>query len=463
MVEASLSSRPDRRFQDKEVAHLSEAIRGRIILPGSEEYDSARQIYNAMIDRRPRLIVRCRGVADIMKSIRFARDHYLAVSVRGSGHSAAGHAICDDGLVIDLTEMRFVRVDPSTKRAWAEPGVTWADFDHDTQAFGLATPGGTVSSTSISGLTLGGGIGWLMGSYGLTCDNLLGVDLITAEGKLVRAAEDTNADLFWALRGGGGNFGVVSLFEFRLHKVDRVLAGSMRVPIERADEALRHFREMSRGVPDEVTLCPTFFTSRSGTPYLSVDFCYNGDDRSGWECAREADHRFRPEANTIEIQPYLLWQKYLDSSFADRLRGYWKSAYLNHLDDNLIALIVDFYRCAPSHKSTVILEHFHGKMTRVGATNTAYGNRQKPFSLLITTRWQDPAEDERNISWANTFYSALQPFTDGSAYLNYISDSEELRLKLAYGQENYDRLAVIKRKYDPDNFFHMNHNIRPRE
>jgi FAD binding domain/Berberine and berberine like len=414
-----------------------------------------------MIDRRPRLIVRCRGAADIIAALRFAQDEHLAVSIRSSGHGAAGYAVCDAGLVIDLTELKSVQVDPVAQRAWAEPGVTWADFDYETQAFCLATPGGTVSSTAIAGLTLGGGIGWLSSSYGLTCDNLLAATVITASGSLLRASDTINADLFWALRGGGGNFGVVSLFEFRLHKVVRVLAGSMRVSLERAGEVLRSFRELSESVPDEVTLCPTFFSSSSGVPYLSVDFCYNGAISAGLDFARDVERRFRPEVNTLAVQPYLRWQQYLDSSFAERLRGYWKTAYLDNLEDELIDLVVDFYRRAPSPKSTVILEHFHGQMTRLGNGDSAFGNRRKAFSLLITTRWRNQADDESNISWANTFYTALQRFTDGSGYLNYVGDVEEHRLRLAYGHANYERLVSIKRKYDPTNFFQMNHNIRP--
>lgn len=463
MIKEQSTSLPAASPSDASLALLSRSIRGYVILPTCEQYDRARQVYNTMIDRRPRLIVRCRGVADIIAAIRFAHDEHLVVSIRSSGHGAAGHAVCDAGLVIDLTELKSVRVDPVAKRAWAEPGVTWADFDYETQAFRLATPGGTVSSTAISGLTLGGGLGWLTSSYGLTCDNLLAADVITASGSLLRASEAQNADLFWALRGGGGNFGVVSLFEFRLHEVDQVLAGSMRVPMERAGETLRRLREFCENLPDEVTVCPTFFSSSSGAPYLSVDFCCNGASRTGLDVVRDAERRFRPEINTLEVQPYLRWQKYLDSSFAERLRGYWKTAFLDHLADDLIESIVDFYRRAPSHKSTVILEHLHGKMTRVNSDDSAYGNRQKPFSVLITTRWQDPAEDERNISWANAFFTALQQFTDGSGYLNYVGDADEHRLRLTYGPAKYQRLAVIKQKYDPENFFQMNNNIRPRQ
>lgn len=463
MTETSESYQCDLPLPVASVARLKQAIRGNVILPGSDHYDRARQVYNAMIDRHPRLIVRCRGVADILESIRFARTHQMVVSVRSSGHSAAGHAVCDDGLVIDLTEMRSVRVDPIRKRAWAEPGVTWAEFDHETQAFGLATPGGTVSSTSISGLTLGGGIGWLMGNYGLTCDNLVAADVISAEGSLLRAAEDLDADLLWALRGGGGNFGIVSLFEFRLHEVGQVLAGSMNISMKHAGEALRVFRGLSETVPDEVALSPTFLGTSDHTPYLSIDFCYQGVLKVGLDYARLAAQQFSPELNTVEVQSYVAWQQHLDSSFSDRLRGYWKAVFIDYLADELIETIVRFYLRAPSSKSTVILEHFHGKVKRVHSDFAAYGNRARSFSLLITTRWRDPADDEANIGWVNEFYSAIQQFTDGAGYLNYMGEAEQNRVRLAYGNDKYERLAALKSKYDPGNFLRLNHNIRPRQ
>jgi len=446
-------NRATRRLQAK--------LRGSVVGPSHPDYDLARQVYNAMIDRRPRLIVKCRGVADIVTSLKFARRHELALAIRSSGHSAAGHAVCDDGMVLDLTEMKTVRVDPKAKLAWSDPGATWADFDAETQAFGLATPGGTVSTTSVSGLTLGGGIGWLLPSFGLTCDNLVAADVVTADAHLLHATADANSDLFWALRGGGGNFGVISSFAFRLHDVSSVIAGSLVIPLDGARDALLLFGDLSPSLPDEVNISPTLFRREDGTPFLSIDMCYRGRLRAGLAYAQTLAKQLKATVSTVRVQPYIRWQRYLDPLFAVRMRGYWKSLFVEQYNASFVDTIVDYYCRAPSRHSSVILESFHGAVKRVPPHASAYSNRHKSHSLLIATRWHDPADDAANVGWTAAFGAAVTHFSDGSGYLNYMSDVDQSLVTRSYDTTTHERLVAIKRQYDPTNTFRFNHNIRP--
>jgi hypothetical protein len=432
-------------------------LESRVILPGDPHYDRARRVYNAMVDKWPAAIVRCAGADDVARGIRLARELALPLAVRGSGHNAAGHAVCDGGIVVDVAALKRVEIDTRARRVKIGAGLTWAELDRATQQFGLAIPGGTVSSTGVSGLTLGGGIGWLMGPCGLTCDNLVGAELITAAGDVVEADEE----LLWALRGGGGNFGVVTSFTFALHEVDTVLAGALVIPFGEARAALATLRELNRGVPDELTVCPTFVTAASGDRLLSVDVCFAGDLQAGERVVRRLAARLAPSENTVRPQPYLRWQKYLDPMFDTPMRGYWKTCFLDRLDDDGIDRIASFYAKAPSARSTLILEHFHGAMTRVGADYSAFGHRDKPYSLLITARWEDPAHDLANVAWANALYAAMRPFSDGSGYLNYMGVEREDVVRRSYGEANYRRLVAVKNRIDPDNVFRHNQNIRP--
>ena len=432
-------------------------LESRVILPGDPHYDRARRVYNAMVDKRPAAIVRCAGADDVVRGIALARELDVPLAVRGSGHNAAGHAVCDGGIVVDIAALKRVELDVRRRRVKIGAGLTWAELDRATQQFGLAIPGGTVSSTGVSGLTLGGGIGWLMGPCGLTCDNLIGAELITAAGDVMEADEE----LLWALRGGGGNFGVVTSFTFALHEVDTVLAGALVVPFREAPAALATLRDLDRGIPDELTVCPTFVTTAAGARLLSVDVCFAGELRAGERLVRRLAARMAPAENTVRPQRYLQWQKYLDPMFDTSLRGYWKTCFLDRLDDGAIARIVRLYAEAPSARSTLILEHFHGAMTRVGADYSAFGHRDKPYSLLITARWEDPAHDLGNVAWANALYAAMRPYSDGSGYLNYMGVEREAVVRRSFGEANYRRLVALKNRLDPDNVFRHNQNIRP--
>ncbi len=429
---------------------------------GQPGYDRARRIYNTMIDRYPLAIVRCRDVGQIQQCLSYARSNGLPLAIRAGGHSAAGFSVCDDGIVIDLSAMNGVDLDCGPGRIRVDAGATWAQLDRATSTRGLAVPGGTVSSTGVAGLTLGGGIGWLMGKYGLTCDSLLGAQVVTADGSLVTATEDNNPDLLWGLRGGGGNFGVVTSFDFRPHTVSTVLAGSLVFPLDRAVQTLLTLKDLAAQTPDELTVCPTFFTAPDGAKQLSVDVCYVGEDGAGERLLGRLAGLLKPAVNTVRRQSYLDWQAYLDPMFETPLRGFWKSCFLDLFELPTAELLVESYRLAPSRRSTLILEHFHGRMTEVPATDSAYGNRDRPFSILITARWESAAEDEANRAWARQLHSALSEYSDGGGYLNYMGEEDRETVRMSYGDRQYQRLAELKQKYDPDNVFRRNQNVAPR-
>jgi len=440
---------------------LNPALRRRVVLPSDPTYPEARRVYNTAIDKYPAVIIRCVDAADVVESIRFARECGLPIAIRASGHNAAGHGVCEGGAVIDVAALKRIEVDQHSKTVCVGAGVTWAEFDRVTQAVGLATPGGTVSSTGVAGLTLGGGIGWLMGPYGLTCDNLIAADLVTADGNRVPVDQRSNAELLWGLRGGGGNFGVVTSFTFRLHEIRSVVAGGLIVPLDRAAAALGALRDLSDEIPDGLTTCPTFVTDRSGGRHLSVDVCYAGPARDAARWVSRLVRHLEPTGNTVRPQSYLEWQRYLDATFDTPMRGHWKTCFLDELPDELIEIIVGAYRAAPSRFTTLILEHFHGPMTMIGPDESAYGNRDKPYSLLITTRWESPEQDAANVAWADELYAATRIFSDGSGYLNYMGVEDESVVRQSYGAENYQRLVALKNQYDPDNVFCNNQNIRP--
>lgn len=449
---------------------LAERLRGALITPEGENYDDAREVWNAMIDKCPALIARCTGVADVTEAVNFARERDLLVSVRGGGHNVAGNAVCDGGLVLDLSTMNAVRIDPHARTARVEPGVTLGELDHETQAFGLATPTGQVSMTGIAGLTLGGGWGWLSRQYGMTIDNLRSVDVVTADGELLHASEDEHEDLFWGIRGGGGNFGVATSFEFQLHDVGpKVLAGLVVYPFEEAGDLVRFHREFAMEAPHELC-CYAAIIGAPPAPFLpeeihgktvfALGVCYSGSIEEGKQAVRPLRSLGDPIVDLIEPMPYTAVQQMFDADYQAGARNYWKSQLVGPLPDEAIDIVVDRADPLPTPGTKILLEHLGGEMARVDPAATAYRHRDAPFSFNLYPRWTNPEDDEALISWAREFMDAVAPFATDGVGVNFLSQEGHERVKAAYGA-NYDRLAHIKAKYDPDNFFRMNQNIEP--
>ncbi|MEU7415064.1 FAD-binding oxidoreductase [Streptomyces antibioticus] len=445
---------------DTSIQELRGRLGGRVFLPGDEGYDDGRKVFNAMIDRRPALIVRCKGVADVIAAVDFAREASLLVSVRGGGHNVAGHAVCDGGAVIDLSAMKSVRVDPRSRTARAEGGSTWGDFDHATQAFGLATTGGIVPSTGIAGLTLGGGIGYLNRKYGLACDNLLSADVVTADGEFLTASATENEDLFWGLRGGGGNLGVVTSFEYEVHDVGPVLGGELVYPLDQAEEVLRFYRGWSSEAPDEVRADATLLSGPEG-PCLAIIVCYCGVVAEGEKVLQPLRQFGSPMMDAIAPVPYATVQNLLTEVFQPGLRHYWKSGFVREFSDEAIGAIVDSFATAvPPPFAAVAIEHLGGAISRVGEGDTAFSHRQATHSLLVLRVWQDPAESAENMAWGRACYDAAEPFLDNGVYVNYLGDEGEARVRAAYGA-SYERLVEVKTRYDPTNLFRVNQNVTP--
>jgi hypothetical protein len=449
-------------LDDTAAQSLQASVRGQVLRPGEEGFDAARHVWNGMIDRTPALIVRCAGAADVITSIAFARDHNLPLAVRGGGHSAAGNGVCDGGLVLDLSGMKGIRVDPARRTVRAEPGLTWAEFDRETQAFGLATTGGVVSSTGVAGLTLGGGIGWLMRTHGLTCDNLLSVDLVTADGQLRTASTEENADLFWAVRGGGGNFGVATSFEYRLHPVGPTVLGGLLIwPRTLAKDVLRLYRDFTQMAPENASAYAALGTSPDGVPIVVVIPFYNGAIADGEKLLKPLRDFGPPVADLVQPMPYTALQQILDPLNPPGNRVYWKSAVLEHLDDDALDTILEHAAATPSPLSAAIIEFYGGAANRVGAQETAYPHRDATFALNAVAAWTDPSQDEANVRWSRGLWEAMRPFSPGSVYVNFLGlDEGEDRVRAAYGP-NYDRLAQIKARYDPHNLFRINQNVKP--
>lgn len=445
---------------EKSVRDLRRSLRGRVLLPDDEAYDEARGVFNGMIDRRPAVIARCAGAADVAGAVNFARERDLLVAVRGGGHSVVGNAVCDGGLVIDLSGMRDVRVDAVNRTARAGGGTTWGDFDHETQASGLATTGGIVPSTGVGGLTLGGGIGYLNRKHGLACDNLLSADVVTADGRLLTASAEENPDLFWGLRGGGGNFGVVTSFEFRVHPVGPVLGGEVIYPLEQAEEVLRFYRDWSREAPDELRADASLLSGPDGAG-LGILVCYCGPIEEGESVLRPLRRFGSPVVDSVAPVPYTAVQNLLTEALPPGKLHYWKSGFVHEFDDEAIETLVDFFAAdVPSPFTAVAIEHLGGAISRVGERDTAFSHREAQHSLLVLRAWQDPAESEENMAWGRRCYSAAEPFLEDAAYVNYLGDEGEKRVRAAYGP-NYERLVALKGKYDPTNFFRLNQNIEP--
>ena len=451
------------------VQAFAEQIRGPVFRPDDAGYDEARAVWNGMIDKEPAIIVQCTGAADVMAAVDFSRDLDLLLSVKGGGHNVAGTAVCDDGLMIDLSPMSSVRVDPETQTARVGGGATWGDFDHEAQRFGLATTGGVVTSTGVAGLTLGGGLGWLDRKYGLTSDNLRSVDVVTADGELVHASENETPDLFWGLRGGGGNFGVVTSFEFDLHRVGpEVLAGPIIHRYEDAAETLRFYRDFMTDAPDDVQCMPIFSRGRPelglpeefhGESILNLLAVYVGSIDEGKEVLGPLREFGDPLIDAVEPIPYSAVQQILDDPHPEGARYYWKSQYFKELSDEAIDTWVEYCGSAAPFFA-VFLEWMGGAIGRTATDATAFPHRDKTALLTVEQRWSDPARDEELIEWAREFHEAMAPYAADGVYMNYMSHGEEERVPEAYG-ERYERLRELKREWDPDNFFRVNQNIEP--
>ena len=448
-------------LEEAVIQEFRAALRGELLRPSENSYDAARKVFNGMIDKRPALIVRCAGVADVINAVNFARTNELLVAVRCGGHNVAGYAVCDGGIVIDLSQMKGMRVDPSTHMARAEAGLTWGEFNHEAQAFGLAATGGFVSTTGIAGLTLGGGLGWLVRKYGLALDNLLSVDIVTADGQFLTASETENQELFWGVRGGGGNFGIATSFEYRIYPVGEVLAGIVLHPQSNLTEVLQFYRDyIASGVPDELTSGALVFTAPDGVPVVIIYMVYAGPIEEGEQVVKPLREFGPPVADQVRPMPYMEVQTMADELWPHGFQNYWKSNFLEDLSDDAIDTITTYSTTIPSPRTTVIIEHDGGAANYVSKDETAFNHRDESYNLLITSLWADPAESETNIQWTREFWEAMQSFTPGAVYVNYLGAEGEDRIKAAYGA-NYERLVDLKNKYDPTNLFRLNQNIKP--
>jgi FAD/FMN-containing dehydrogenase len=449
---------------------LREQVKGRVLTRDSRGYDEARTVWNAMIDRRPAVIVRCESPGDVVSAVRFARAHRLIVSVRGGGHNIAGNAVCDDGLMIDLSPMRTVRVDPATRTARVEAGATLAEVDQATQALGLATPLGINSTTGVAGLTLGGGFGWLSRRFGLTVDNLLSADVVLATGEQVRASENEQPDLFWAIRGGGGNFGIVTSFELGLHEVGpEVLSGLVIHPLSAAPDVLRFHREFMQQTPDDF-VC--WFVLRKAPPLpflppewhgreiLALAMCYAGSIEDGMRIAQPLRSFGSPIADVVAPHPYAAWQQILDPLLTPGVRNYWKTHDFLEVSDGFIDVLTNFAARLPDPATEIAVAQLGGAVSRVARDATAYTHRDAQFVMNVHGRWEDATKDAACIAWARELFEAAAPFATGGAYVNFLTQEEEGRIRATYGS-NYDRLVALKNRYDPTNLFRVNQNIRP--
>jgi FAD/FMN-containing dehydrogenase len=451
------------------VGRLRDEVRGETISPDDPGYDEARRVYNAMIDRRPRVIVRSAGVDDVVAAVNFARDGDLAVAVRGGSHSVPGFGTGDDAVVIDLSGMQSVEVDPGERTARAQGGATWGGFNDATQAHGLATTGGIISTTGIGGLTLGGGIGYLSRGYGLSCDNLLSAEVVTADGEILTASDQENEDLFWALRGGGGNFGVVTSFEYRLHPVGDIYGGPMLFELRDAANVLRFYRDFIRDAPEELGGFPAWQIApplpfipedRHGEPFLIFVACWAGPMEEG-EAALAPLREVAPViAEHVGPMPYPALNSAFDELVPAGMQHYWKANFVTELTDEAIDAHLEHGPKVPVVNSTVHIYPINGACHRVAADATAFAYRDATFATVIAGMWPDPADNDANIAWVRDFYEATAPHSEEGGYINFMSDDDQDRIRANYG-DNYDRLVDVKRKYDPENLFRLNQNIRP--
>jgi FAD/FMN-containing dehydrogenase len=436
------------------------AFCGAVVRLGDDDYESARKIWNASITARPGIIARCTGLADVIAAVKFARQHSLLVAVRGGGHNVGGRALCEGGIVIDLSRMKGIHVDAAARRVRVQPGVTLGELDRETHVHGLAVPVGVISKTGVAGLTLGGGVGWLVRKYGMTVDNVISFELVTAEGDVLNVSADEHPDLFWALRGGGGNFGVVTSFEFRAHPVKTVLGGLILFPRERAADLLKFYRSFTTNSPDELAAYAILLHTPDGMPACAIATCYSGDLAEGERLMKPLRAFDTPLLDAIQPMPFPMMQQLLDGAAPEGLQNYWKSAFLRELSDTAIDEIVKYGNQATSPMSAVIVEQYGGAMSRVADDATAFAHRKAGYDLAMLSVWTNPDESDRHIGWARSFADAMTPHRSGAYLLNFLGEEGDDTIRAAFGG-NYDRLVEIKTKYDPTNFFRRNQNVKP--
>jgi hypothetical protein len=450
-------------ISESAVQKFKESHRGQVLRSGEQGYDAARALPNAMINRRPAAIARCVGPADVLASVRFAREHDLLVAVRSGGHSVAGKSVCDGGLMIDLSAMKGIRVNPARRTVRAETGLKLGEFDRETQAFGLATTQGVVPTVGMAGLTLGGGWGNLHAKYGLAIDNVIGADVVTADGHLLTANASENQDLFWGVRGGSGNFGIVTSLEFRLHEVGPVLGGAVFYPAAKAKEVLHFWREFAASSPDELVTQGGSFNLPDGVPVFGIAGCYCGPVSEGEKVLKPLRTFGSPVADAFGAISYLQMQSMFEPFFPPGRLVYTKSNFLRGLSDEAIDALVQYVGKSPStYTFAPFIEHWHGAAVRVPVADTAFPHRQYSWNFFAWSMWASPSESEKNMQWTRECWEALRPFLAASSYGNYVADEGEAIAREAYGP-NYDRLVALKNKYDPTNFFRMNHNIKPNQ
>ena len=462
MVEISALDGTRNNVGAAEISTLRDGLRGGLVLPGDADYDAARRVWNGNVDRRPALIARCTDVADVQRAVRFAADRGLLMSVRGGGHSAPGYGTNDGGMVVDLSPMTAITVDPAARTVRAEGAVKWREFDQATQAYDLATTGGTVSNTGVAGLTLGGGLGWLMGKHGLTVDNMLSADVVTADGRLRRASATENPDLFWALRGGGGNFGVVTSLQCRLHPVGEVLGGIVLHPLDRATDVLRFYRDFCATLPDEAEAYAALLTTPDGMPAVAMLLGYNGPIADGEKVLAPARKFGQPLADLVTTMPYVARQTMLDAPGAVHgLHRYWRSAFTEQISDTLIDVVVDAATRFSSPMNALFFFHVHGAATRVPAADTAFAARRLQWDFDAIGAWTESAESAGHIGSIREIWARAEPHLKGSAYVNHIAaDDQPEKVRASFG-ENYARLRELKAVFDPGNLFRINANIPP--
>ena len=459
-----------KNLQATQIKLLAGGIQGTVILPEDASYESARKVWNAMIDKHPAAIVRCVTTPDVVHAVNFAREYSLPLAVRGGGHNIAGSAVCDDGIVIDLSQMKAAHVDAVGRRASIEGGATLADLDTATQAQGLATPLGINSTTGVAGLTLGGGFGWLSRKYGMTIDNLESAEVVTAAGEVMSASATEHPDLFWALRGGSGNFGIVTRFDFRVHPVGpNLLSGLIVYPFSEAKSVLQQYREFMANAPDEISVwvvtrqappLPFLPENVHGQKVIVLALLYTGDPEQGRQLIKPLFTFGTPAGTHVDVMPYVAWQKAFDPLLAPGARNYWKSHNFVELKDGLFDAVIEHIGTLPSPQCEIFFGAIGGATTRPAPDSAAYAHRDARFVMNVHGRWDDPADDERCIRWARHFFKASAPFASGGVYVNFLTADEGDRVKAAYGL-NYERLALVKRKYDPANLFSTNQNIQP--
>jgi FAD/FMN-containing dehydrogenase len=449
-------------LDDAHVGDLSQRITGAVLRRHDQGYDEARAVHNGLVDRKPSLIVRCRRANDVVAALAFARRAGLEVSIRGGGHNVAGRAVTDGGVMIDLALMKGIAVDPAARTATVEGGVIWADLNDAAAAHGLAVTGGAVSTTGVAGYTLGGGLGWLMSKYGLACDNLLAVDLVTAAGEILQVDAVSHPDLFWAVRGGGGNFGVATSFTLRLHPLRTVVGGLIAHPLDAAPALLRFYRDAVAGASDDLTVFAGLVHAPdgSGTKLSALVVFHTGEMADAERELEPFESWGSPLAVQVGPMPYPVMNTILDAGFPTGSLNYWLSSFTRGLSDELIDIAVERFAAVPSAMSAILLEHFHGAVTRIGATETAVPHRDEGWNLLIPSVWTDPADTDANIAWTRETFAAMRPHFGTGRWLNYLGDDQaDDAIRAAYGS-NYERLREVKRRYDPENLFHLNHNIQ---